>query len=81
VSRTFCNDDEERREMNAVLAEPTRSEQRVSDGSRVLVTAHDLTRRYGEGDTAVDALRGVSVAVEEGELVAVMGASGSGSLP
>jgi putative ABC transport system ATP-binding protein len=64
--------------MNAVLVEPRQSEQRVADGPRVLVTAHDLTRRYGEGDTAVDALRGVSVAVDEGELVAVMGPSGSG---
>jgi putative ABC transport system ATP-binding protein len=44
----------------------------------VVVAAHDLTKRYGEGDTAVDALRGVSLAVRAGELVAVMGPSGSG---
>jgi putative ABC transport system ATP-binding protein len=42
------------------------------------VTARDLTRRYGEGDTAVDALRGVSLEVRRGELTAVMGPSGSG---
>ena len=44
----------------------------------VVVAARDLTRRYGEGDTAVDALRGVSLAVDEGALLAVMGPSGSG---
>jgi putative ABC transport system ATP-binding protein len=43
-----------------------------------VVAATDLTRRYGEGETAVDALRGVSLTVQEGELTAVMGPSGSG---
>jgi putative ABC transport system ATP-binding protein len=42
------------------------------------VVAHEVTRRYGEGDTAVDALRGVSLDVAEGNLTAVMGPSGSG---
>jgi putative ABC transport system ATP-binding protein len=43
-----------------------------------VVEAHELTRRYGEGDTAVDALRGVSLEVARGQLTAVMGPSGSG---
>src|SRR5205085_2279243 len=43
-----------------------------------VVAAHDITRRYGEGDTAVDALRGVSLDVQKGKLTAVMGPSGSG---
>jgi putative ABC transport system ATP-binding protein len=43
-----------------------------------VVNATDVTRRYGTGEAAVDALRGVSLAVQPGELVAVMGPSGSG---
>jgi putative ABC transport system ATP-binding protein len=43
-----------------------------------VVEAYELTRRYGEGDTAVDALRGVSLEVARGQLTAVMGPSGSG---
>jgi putative ABC transport system ATP-binding protein len=42
------------------------------------VEARSLTRRYGEGATAVEALRGVDIDVRTGELVAVMGPSGSG---
>jgi putative ABC transport system ATP-binding protein len=43
-----------------------------------VVTAHEITRRYGEGDTAVDALRGVSLDVAPAKMTAIMGPSGSG---
>jgi len=43
-----------------------------------VVVARDVARRYGEGETAVDALRGVSVDIGRARLTAVMGPSGSG---
>jgi putative ABC transport system ATP-binding protein len=46
--------------------------------SAAVVAANDLNRVYGEGDTAVAALRGVDVDIAPGRLTAVMGPSGSG---
>ncbi|GLY84840.1 ABC transporter ATP-binding protein [Actinoallomurus iriomotensis] len=43
-----------------------------------VLDVRDVTKVYGEGGTAVQALRGVSLAVEQGDYVAIMGASGSG---
>jgi putative ABC transport system ATP-binding protein len=49
----------------------------MNDNGAVVI-AHDVARRYGEGDTAVDALRGVSLDVARSRLTTVMGPSGSG---
>ena len=42
------------------------------------MVATDLTRRFGEGDAAVDALAGVSTSFERDRFTAIMGPSGSG---
>jgi putative ABC transport system ATP-binding protein len=42
------------------------------------VAANEVTRRYGAGESAVDALRGVSLEVPSAQFTAVMGPSGSG---
>jgi putative ABC transport system ATP-binding protein len=59
------------------VIEPENQEQAQVDGTGV-VSANDVTRRYGEGETAVDALRGVSLGIPKGQFTAVMGPSGSG---
>ena len=61
--------------MQSVLVQ---SEHPDSASREAVVTAREVVRRYGEGDTAVDALRGVSVDIAAGRLTAVMGPSGSG---
>ena len=48
------------------------------DSENLMVSAIDLTRRYGEGDAAVDALRGVTLGFPAGRFNAIMGPSGSG---
>ncbi|HKH23093.1 MAG TPA: ABC transporter ATP-binding protein [Solirubrobacterales bacterium] len=48
----------------------------ASDGH--IVQAVDVSRRYGEGDAAVDALRNISVDFERDRFTAIMGPSGSG---
>src|SRR5246500_863860 len=62
----------------AVVAVREQSEDGVAVPADTAVEARGLTRVYGEGETAVEALRGVDLDVRVGELVAVMGPSGSG---
>jgi putative ABC transport system ATP-binding protein len=59
--------------MEMSSAAPAPSTQAVA-----VVVADALTRRYGEGGSAVDALRGVSLEIPRGQFTAVMGPSGSG---
>jgi len=65
--------------MNAAIADSL-SDERVLHVNKTpaVVSARDLVRRYGQGDTTVEALRGVSLDVAAGGLTAVMGPSGSG---
>jgi putative ABC transport system ATP-binding protein len=60
--------------LNETIATAARS----TVGIAVAVSADAVTRRYGEGEAAVDALRGVSLDVPAGQFTAIMGPSGSG---
>ncbi len=46
--------------------------------SEAIVSAKGVTRRYGKGDAAVDALRGITLDFPVGGFTAIMGPSGSG---
>ena len=58
------------------VASPPRALRAAAAGDVVRATA--LTKRFGEGDAAVDALRGVDVSFAPGTFTAIMGPSGSG---
>jgi len=48
------------------------------EGSEQLIEVKDMTKVYGEGPAAVQALKGVSLTIRKGEFLAIMGPSGSG---
>jgi putative ABC transport system ATP-binding protein len=50
----------------------------MNDSNGQVVVANDVSRRYGEGDAAVDALVDVSTGFQRGRFTAIMGPSGSG---
>jgi putative ABC transport system ATP-binding protein len=60
-----------------VSADETKTNGRpLTDGQ--VVSAREVKRQYGSGDTAVHALRGVSIDIRQGHLTGIMGPSGSG---
>ena len=70
-----------------LVPQPLNKEKQMSNGNAIVaplappsaaVAAYDLTRRYGDGDSAVEAVRGVSLDVPAGQFTAIMGPSGSG---
>ncbi|MGH3060345.1 MAG: ABC transporter ATP-binding protein, partial [Gaiellaceae bacterium] len=56
----------------------TETQQQPDSSNGAVVTARDVTRTYGAGETAVHALRGITLDVQRGKLTGIMGPSGSG---
>jgi putative ABC transport system ATP-binding protein len=50
----------------------------ASTDADVVIDVRDVVKTYGEGDAAVHALDGVSITIERGDFVTIMGSSGSG---
>jgi putative ABC transport system ATP-binding protein len=61
-----------------VLQSPTAAVADRAPATSAAVAAVGVTRRYGSGEAAVDALRGITIDVPRGQFAAIMGPSGSG---
>ena len=44
-----------------------------------IVRIEDVVKSYGEGNSRVDALKGINLTIHRGEFVSIVGASGSGN--
>jgi putative ABC transport system ATP-binding protein len=61
-----------------MASSPQPGQEQTPAPREAVVVARGVTRRFGQGDTAVEALRDVDVEIRRGQLTAVMGPSGSG---
>lgn len=60
------------------MSDPTSLQPTTGAGTNAVLRFSDVTRVHGEGDTAVTAVAEIDLAIQPGELVAIMGRSGSG---
>jgi putative ABC transport system ATP-binding protein len=63
---------------NRAMEETLKESAQPEEEAEAVVTCRDLKKRFGDGTAAVDALRGVDVALIKGTFTAIMGPSGSG---
>ena len=61
-----------------MLQSPTAAVADRAPATSAAVAAVGVTRRYGSGEAAVDALRGITIDIPRGQFAAIMGPSGSG---
>jgi putative ABC transport system ATP-binding protein len=57
---------------------PPEAQETNSESGRHLIQFRGVTKVYGQGQAAMEALRGIYLQIDEGEFLAIMGPSGSG---